>query len=163
LPGWDWVGRIADLLGIAEWVYKVAVWLGVFAIVNSALGWLLGRRVAAPPARTPPREQDNDLLAEPTVYRQQNSRIDVIRTAVIEWIIRPDVPLGEDIFVLAVGYSGWIVGVGVYVLFASGSDFPLAQLLEPLLLYGAILLSVVLIVRTARLFWKIEYLTRRER
>jgi hypothetical protein len=149
--------------GLSRWLGDLSSVLGILTVVIAVLGWLVSRLApAAPPRRE--RPQSGARIDAPPPRPAVRERVTVggyIRTALLHLIIRPDVPIGQDISRLAGGILGLVVCAGLWVWNTTdpqARNVPLVQVLQTLGFYLMLGLALLLVFQAARLFWKIGYL-----
>lgn len=140
---WEWISRFADLLGIAA------------IVLPPVIGWLLSWIAS-------PRDAPKPAPKSSPVSREQITFGSLFRETLTDWIIRPDVPLRDDVGRVVIGYVCLIGAIGSFVWGSwNPSSFELIRLAQSVLLILIVLFALWLVLLTARLFWKIRYMNRR--
>jgi hypothetical protein len=149
--------------GLSRWLGDLSSVLGILTVVIAVLGWLVSRLApASPPRRERPQSGARIDASLPCPAARERSTVGgSIRTALLHLIIRPEVPIGQDISRLAGGIVGLVVAAGLWawnVADPQTSTVPIVVILQTMGLYAMLGLALLLVLQAARLFWKIGYL-----
>lgn len=138
---------------LPAWMTDLATVLGIIGPTVAFLGWLVSG--LAPPPRPAARRRAGH--PEPVTGG-------LLRSVVTHLIMRPDVPLGQDARRVAEGY---LVLIGMAVLYVWGASGPQPYNAPPIFhvvqqwaAYALLASAAFVVVLTARLFWKVEFMRR---
>ncbi len=155
---------------IAQWMINAGGILGFVTGCATILGWiasLLFPKPNTPRRRSPEREAGRSTSNQEPMQAEDEedfSALGTARTALLNLILRPDIPLGQEVSKVLSLLVGLVVLSGMHAwnmsenASAQASTLPIFDILQDVAFYLLFANFVMAALWIARLFWKIRYL-----